>query len=245
MSFARVGTGSGKVLFDSSANPAVVTGLPASTAGSLVICLWSFHGATVNITSATSNVGGTWVIFQSALSAGSNRAGFAYCLNAPAGVTQVSLTGSAGSPYGVASLEEFTYSGTCTVDQTNSATGSSTPTPLSTGNITNTAATDVMFGCVGSDDSANGAFTVGGSGTWTASHNEGDTTLHHASVGSFQIASTTGPHNMTGSYTGEIDVAAASIISFQESGGGGGVALDESGWYPTQPQTNPLVVSVW
>lgn len=244
MTFARIGTGSGKVLLDSSADPAVVTGLPSSTAGSLVVCLFSFHGGTVNITSATSNAGGTWVIFQSAISAGVNRAGFAYCLNAPAGITQVSLTGSAGSPYGVASIEEFSYAGTCSVDQTNSATGSSTPTPLSTGNITNSTATDVMFGCVGSDDSGTAAFTIGGSGTWTSSHNEGDTTLHHASVGAFQIAASTGPHNMTGSYAGEIDVAAAAIISFQEAGGGG-TALAESEWHPTEPQTNPLTVSVW
>ena len=29
------------------------------------------------------------------------------------------------------------------------------------------------------------------------------------------------------------------------AGGGGAIALDESGWYATQPQTNPLAVSVW
>jgi hypothetical protein len=32
---------------------------------------------------------------------------------------------------------------------------------------------------------------------------------------------------------------------FLESGGGGGIALQESEWHPMEPQTNPTTVSVW
>jgi len=225
MTFARIGTGSGKVLLDSAANPAVVTGLAATAGGELVVCCGSFNGASVNITSVTSNVGGTWSFYQSALSAGNNRTFTAWCLNAPAGVTQVSLTGTGGSPYGVASLDKYSFSGSATKDQNNSAVNVSVSTtvPLSSGTITNSQAAALLVGAYGSDDSAAGTVTLGGSGTWTTLHTEGDTTTHHASGAAFQIVSgSTGPYNFTGLYDQETAQGACSIVSFVESGGGGG-----------------------
>jgi hypothetical protein len=41
--------------------------------------------------------------------------------------------------------------------------------------------------------------------------------------------------------------ASGSVMDNFESGdfASGGIALEESGWYPTEPQTNPTVVSTW
>lgn len=229
MTITRRGTGTGKVLLDSAADPAVVTGLTASLSGSLIVCPFSFNGASVNITSATSNVGGTWAVLQSSLSAGNNRAGIAYCLSCPAGVTQVSLSGSAGTPFGVASVDEFTYTGVLSLDTGSSPaggfrsaveSGTSTTIPLDSGNLSLSAALQaILVFAYGSDDSASGTVTVGGSGTWTSTHNEGNTSLHHAGAGGFQLVSTVGPHNVTGLYDAETAAGAIIIAAFTEVSG--------------------------
>lgn len=219
MTFSRV-NGSGSVTLDTQGTSVTVAGLPASAAGSLIVVPFDFidNVATgINVTAATSNVGGTWVIFQSAAN-NQIRTGFAYCLASPADVTQVTLTiaGTAGSNFGNAGIEEWSYSGTCTVDQTNSAVGAS---PLSSGSITNTTATGLMFGTHGAEDTGTGTFTASGSGTWSDVYKQVDTTLHTAGYGAYQVASTTGPHNFTSSYSVETVAGTASIISFQESSG--------------------------
>ncbi len=255
MTITRVGTGTGKVLLDSAANPCLITGLTATSAGDLVIVPFSFNGASVNITAAQgqngsgTNLGGTWSVLQSSLSAGNNRAGIVYCLSAPAGVTQIQLTGSAGSPFGVASADRFTYAGTLSLDTGSTPaggfrsaveTGTSTTVPLNSGNLTLSSANNaILVFAYGSDDSANGTVTIGGSGTYTSTHNEGDTTTHHAGAGGFQIVAATGPHNVTGLYNQENASGAIIIAAFIESGGGGGGGTDP------QPNYDNGIPTAW
>lgn len=221
-------SGTGKKLVNSAANPAVVTGLTASVAGECVVCEWTSNGATVNITSATSNVGGTWAIVQGALSAGNNRSGFAICLNAPAGITQVSLTGSAGSPFITACINRFSYTNaplTLDVGSTpaggfigNVAGAVSTTVPINSGNLTlSTATGGLLLFSYGSDDSAVGTVTIGGSGTYISSFNEGDTTVNHAGAGGYQIVSSAGPFNVTGLYNQENARGAIILAALIES----------------------------
>lgn len=224
MSFTRRGGTSTKTV-DGAASPHTFSGLTASLAGSLIVVPFGYNangGGPPSITSATSNVGGTWGVFNGGAT-GDLFAGFVYCLSAPAGVTQVSITfvGS-GASFSAGCIEEWTHTGTCTLDKTNSAAGASIPTPLNSGNITNTNTDDLMFGVGTSDDSGVGVWTVGGSGSWTKCCDSNDTSVHQAVVAAYQVASTAGPHNFTDSYSVETAAGGNAIISFQDSGGGGG-----------------------
>jgi hypothetical protein len=229
MAIARVGAGSGKKVFDAAGTTIQLTGITATTSGNILIVMGSliYTGTVGTVTAVTDSSGsGTWVIRQTAASADKVLAFICYKENCGAGITTVTVTvnGDAGSNYAIASAEE--YSGVATSssqDQINSAVGSSEPTPLSTGSITNADANDLLIACCGSDDSVNGTWTVGGSTPWTDSHDEGDTSAHHASKGVFRIvAGSTGPFNATFSYNVETVEAAAIIVSFKEGGGGGG-----------------------
>lgn len=233
MSFARVGTGSAKVIGDAVGDPWTLAGIPSSVAGHLLVCRVSGSGGSLNITSAADNTGtGVWVVLQSALSGGNNRAAIIYCLNCPAGVTSLIITGTAGSPYVVGSVDEFSFTGTCAKDANNSAVGPSVPTALNTGNITNAATGGLNHICAGSDDSFAGTWDAIETG-YTSTHDEGDTSIHHASQAGFQIMSGTGPFSANFQYNQETADAAAIIVSFKEVGG---AAATSRPVFPSFPQ---------
>ena len=222
MAFTRVGTGSAKFSWSSTSSPIVVTGLPASAAGSLIVVPFSTvqTGTTSVLTAVTSNVGGIWGWIEEVSATGTMRCGFAYCLSCPSGVTSVTLTfGTATATYGTAKIEEFSYSGTAAVDQINSAVGSSVPTPLNTGSITNTNSYGLMFAIAVSDDSS--------LDTWDALTNfteiyvEGDTSVTIAGQAGYRIFSgSTGPYSESFQYNGETVPGCAIIGSFTEVASG-------------------------
>lgn len=221
MAITRIGSGTGKVDKDSVSGSFATNAFGFTpTSGNALILSCSLNDGSNSITAVTvaDNLGGSGIVKPSSRSAGGNFAFIAYRLGIPSGITQLTVTlVGAGTCFAVYSLDEF--AGVGAFDKTNSATGSSNPTPLATGSITNSGSKDLVLAVWGSDDSANGAWSgTGTSSPWTTLHSETDTTAHHASFASFLIDTATTTFNPTGGYSVETSVAAAVIASFTPAG---------------------------
>lgn len=217
MPITRIGTGSGKVIKDSVSGSFTTSAFgftPSALNGLALSCSLNDGSNSITAVTAVDNLGANWIVKPSARSAGGNFAFVLYRLGIPAGITSVTVTlVGAGTCFCVYSLDEF--AGIGAFDKTNSATGSSNPTPLATGSISNSGATDLVLACWGSDDSANGAWAgTAASAPWTTLHSETDTTAHHASFAAFLIDTATSTFNPTAGYSVETSAAAAVIASF-------------------------------
>ena len=119
------------------------------------------------------------------------------------------------------------------------ATGSNT-TPTA-GTLSNAGA-DSIVSFMGVAEYAAVVYTVGSG--WAEDH---DTNGPNFTYGESRGAETTTSFSAT--CTAGTQDWAACAVAFKEGaaggGGGGGSALEESEYHPTEPQTNPLTVSVW
>lgn len=222
MTWARVGTGTGKKVVDSVATGSTtITGLPSTTANNWLVCCGSIFqtGTTpaIAISLSDSSGAGSWTVLTSPN--GNNKYSFiAFKENIASGITTVTINAAGSSNFYCVSADEF--SGGATTSSQDKTTGATGARPLSTGSITNTGnPNDLIIAVANSDDSGSSAW-VANSG-WTTFAEEGDSTVHVCSKSIFQIASSnTGPWSATFDYPIEATAGSAIIASFVPAGGG-------------------------
>lgn len=198
---------SGKKDIDAGSAPFAIGTLGFSpTAGR---CLVIYGGiiltsGTLTVLSVAANVGSTWTLKQRAGVGGHHFAFIAWLENIPGGITTVNITCGAGaSGYVACAVDEFDDITTSTAfDQTNGGGTDMSGAAVSSGNITTTQATELLLTAAVSDDNGTTAWaSIGGSGTWTQSFQEADTTAHAAAQAGYQYVASTGTYNSTQRYS--------------------------------------------
>jgi hypothetical protein len=206
MTIARVNT-SGKKLINGGAEPYAFGSLGFSPAAGNCLVIYGGYvctGGTSGVSSVTDNLGGTWTTRTQFSGPGTHVAFIAWRENIPAGITTVTVHGVGGaSGYVAIAVDEFTDIVTASAqDQTNGGSGAMASAAVSSGNVTTTNAADLLLTAAVSDDNGTTAWNaIGGSGTWTQSFQEADSTTTAPTQTGYQVVLTTGTYNSTHRYT--------------------------------------------
>src|SRR5262245_2397714 len=127
-----------------------------NTAGNLIVVAVLFSPSTALVTGITDTRGNTYVQARSHTNSTGNIYGTVwYAKNVAAGANTVTLSFSGVSSSQMIILEYSGLDTTAPLDQVNSATSSSAGTVLNSGNVTTTAANELIFGAAGVASAAN------------------------------------------------------------------------------------------
>lgn len=176
-------------------------------------CLVVYGGFVVTVgtpsggVTVADNLGGSWTVRYRSNASASYIAFIAWRENIPSGITSVSVTvPGTGSPggYSSAAVDEFDdILASSALDQTSGGSGDMSAAAVSSGNITTTWGHELLLTAAVSDDSSpNTAWdAIGGSGSWTQSFQEQDTTAHTAAQAGYQYVNGKGTYNSTQRYS--------------------------------------------
>lgn len=110
--------------------------------------------------------------------------------------------------------------------------------------VVDTASGDIVVSMYASDIGPTGTTTEAGTLIWEDEDVGADSDYNSQrqnAVGASTVCSWTA----VGGFDGAWAVVGIAIKAAAEVGGGGGTGLEESGFYSSEPQTNPMVVSTW